>query len=94
MALTLLLPTYKKFSHLFANHKHDICLGEKASHFHELNADCDLYKFHLNNAYCVFYNDVELLCQEYFNIASGNEYIFLKNHKQLPFSLRGPPILV
>ncbi|WP_372757655.1 hypothetical protein [Mariniflexile sp.] len=95
LALTLLVPIGVKFSHIFANHHHDICKGEKATHLHEINTDCDFYKFKLSTTY--YY-----LAFEYSGFIETplhsdpiiTSYNYLKNHWQLPFSLRGPPNLV
>jgi hypothetical protein len=94
LALSVLVPTATKFAHIFANHKHDICKGEKATHLHEINTDCDFYKFKLNNHYYF-----SLVNNDLFQIASYYKipvltYKFLNNHRPLSFSLRGPPALV
>lgn len=94
LAIVLLLPVIAKFSHIFAHHEHDICLGEKSTHLHEINTDCDLHKFNLNTPYYFFSNDIELLVETYVNQSSTSLYTFLNNHRQLSFSLRGPPVLV
>ncbi len=94
LAVLLLVPTFVKFNHMFAHHKHDICLGEKSTHLHEINTDCDFYKFNLNTPYCFFSNDIELFVEIYIHKTSSSLYTFLHNHRQLSFSLRGPPALV
>lgn len=94
LVASLLLPAIAKFSHMFAHHKHDICLGEKSTHLHEINTDCNLHKFNLNTPYCFFSNDIEILVNTYVKQTSTSLYTFLNNHKQLSFSLRGPPVLV
>ena len=43
----LLFPSAVKLTHAFKNHKHEICDGEKTAHFHEVDIDCDFYKFTL-----------------------------------------------
>lgn len=94
IALLLLVPTVVKFNHIFADHEHDICLGEKSTHLHELNTDCDFHKFNINTPYCFFSNDIELFTEIYIHKTSSSLYTFLHNHRQLSFSLRGPPVLV
>lgn len=95
LTLTLLVPSAYKFAHIFAHHEHDICQGEKATHLHEVNADCDFYKFKLNTTYYHIvseYNAFIKACLHSDPIITP--YNYLKNHWQLPFSLRGPPALV
>ena len=94
LALALLVPTASKFAHIFAHHKHDICKGEKSTHLHEINTDCDFYKFKINTPYCLFFSNIELLAQTFIFKTSSSLYTFLNNHRPLSFSLRGPPILV
>lgn len=91
----LILPSVVKFSHIFAHHKHEVCLGENQSHLHELDLDCEFYKFNLSNS---FYFNIE----EDFNLSMNlpsqllnTEYnSFLKSHQQLSTYLRGPPYLM
>jgi hypothetical protein len=94
LALSLLAPSVTKFAHIFAHHKHDICKGKKSVHLHEINSDCDFYKFKLSNSYCLFFSNIELLSHTYIFKISDSLYVFLNNHRQLSFSLRGPPVLV
>ena len=47
----VLTPSAVKLSHAFShsNHTHDICLGEKQTHLHALDFDCEFYKFKISN---------------------------------------------
>lgn len=95
LSVSLLIPTAYKFAHIFENHHHDICKGESATHLHEINADCDFYKFKLNNTQ--FYEapkSIEIPTIVTFVLLNHATYNFLYNHQSLSFSLRGPPALV
>lgn len=96
LVVTLLIPTATKFAHVFTHHKHkhDVCKGEKKSHLHETDIDCEFYKFKLNN-YFLF----SLKPNSFISVSTIYEipclsYNYLNNHRQLSFSLRGPPSLV
>ena len=95
LVLALFVPTGVKFTHLFANHIHDICKGEKATHLHEINPDCDFYKFKLTTSYYFKALDYAgFIKTPAHSDPIITPYNYLKNHWQLPFSLRGPPALV
>ena len=94
LTVTLLVPMATKFAHIFTHHKHDICLGEKATHLHETNTDCDFYKFKIKTPFYLPTKYFELTCEVLNFKIDSNLYTFLVNHRQLSFSLRGPPALV
>jgi hypothetical protein len=87
----LVLPAVVKFSHLFAHHKHEVCLGENQSHFHELDMDCEFYKFNINH-YTTLIN-FEFIPLEVVDNQEiiDTKYLFLSTFQKLHFSLRGPP---
>lgn len=79
-------------AHAFSNHEHAICSSKVESHLHQKNLDCDLHLIKLQNGFL----------PEKINKANIEKnpdltpiltYNFLKNHHQLSFSLRGPPII-
>ena len=90
----VLLPSIVKLNHAFENHKHEICKGEAQAHFHEINVDCEFYKFNLNSAFEFTKNTIVFLNIEenYQNIIS--QYAFISSYQKRGFSLRGPPQLV
>lgn len=94
LAMVLLVPTAVKFAHIFAHHKHDICLGEKKTHLHEINTDCDFYKFKLTHAYTFTFFNFELFSVEENHVTIVSQYLFLSEFQRLQTSLRGPPALV
>lgn len=94
LALLLLVPTFVKFNHMFAHHKHDICLGEKSTHLHELNTDCDFYKFNLSHAYTFTYFEFSLFIPKKQTLSIVSQYQFLSKYQRLQIALRGPPVLI
>jgi hypothetical protein len=94
LALTLLTPTVTKFAHIFAHHKHDICIGEKSTHLHELNIDCDFYKFKLSHNYTFTFFSFNLFLPKEQPLEVVSQYQFLSKYQRLQTSLRGPPVFI
>ncbi|WP_308992591.1 hypothetical protein QLS71_013360 [Mariniflexile litorale] len=94
IALLLLAPIATKFAHIFAHHKHDICLGEKSTHLHEINTDCDFYKFKLSHSYTITFFNVELIVPKENSLEIVSQYQFLSKFQRLQTTLRGPPSLI
>ncbi|WP_435139459.1 hypothetical protein [Formosa sp. A9] len=94
LVLALLIPTFVKFTHVFEDHVHEVCLGEKQTHLHTADVDCEFYKFQLNHHFTIPFNTTEVyIPEENFQIILS-QYFFLSTFQQLHFSLRGPPYLV
>ena len=96
LVITLMFPSAIKLSHVFThhNHKHDICKGEKTTHLHTLDLDCDFYKFQINKPFIFSKTYTHKILSEPNRKVLNLTYKFLINHRPLSFSLRGPPILV
>lgn len=96
LVVTLLVPTATKFAHVFTHykHKHEVCKGEKSTHLHELDLDCEFYKFKLNNNYYSSFDYRGLFYKTSYYKPSFLTYKFRNNHRPLSYSLRGPPVLV
>ncbi|MEN3324546.1 hypothetical protein VP395_12465 [Mariniflexile soesokkakense] len=94
LAFLLLVPAGAKFAHIFAHHKHDICKGEKSTHLHEINTDCDFYKFKLSTSYTITFFNVELISPKESTLEIVSQYQFLSRFQRLQTALRGPPFLV
>ncbi len=94
LACLLLVPASAKFAHIFSDHKHDICKGEISTHLHEINIDCDLYKFKLNTNYTITFCNVELYFPKEISLKINSQYHFLSKFQKLQTSLRGPPVLI
>lgn len=91
LALTLLLPSAVKLSHIFEHHQHEVCYGEANAHFHSLDIDCEFYKFKLNIPFTIPENFVVFIDYTPINVFSTKEYTFLSEYQRLHFTLRGPP---
>jgi hypothetical protein len=92
--VAILVPTLVKSYHGFEDHKHEVCNEKYSTHFHELNLDCEFYKFKVNTNY---YQGIEtLLFASNLKITEQNTsyYFFLSTHQQDNFYLRGPPSLI
>lgn len=80
--------------HAFSDHEHTTCVSKVDKHLHKKDVDCKLDVLHLNSSF---------LAENEFNIHLNTtissridslQYNFLKNHYQLSFSLRGPPVYI
>ncbi|MFD2550943.1 hypothetical protein ACFSQP_03845 [Bizionia sediminis] len=94
LVLAVLLPAAVKFGHIFENHAHEVCTNKSSTHLHEIDLDCEFYKFNLANQF--FQEAAEFLVlhfEENHKIASSH-YAFLSPFQQLHFSLRGPPVVI
>ncbi len=90
----LILPLSIKLSHVFSHHEHEVCIAKDQSHFHEIDLDCDFYKFKINqNLFFEFINyDLKSTLEN--NTSIITYYTYLKSNQQLTSFLRGPPYLV
>ncbi|MCF7560266.1 hypothetical protein L3X39_06405 [Sabulilitoribacter multivorans] len=92
--VALLIPATVKFTHVFSHHEHKVCLGEKSTHIHEVDFDCEFHKFQVNknftfnSSYSAIYSPIEQSTE----IVS--QYFFLSEFQHLHFALRGPPTLI
>ncbi|MFV0541571.1 MAG: hypothetical protein ACK5MZ_10120 [Aestuariibaculum sp.] len=93
LVFALLLPIAAKFAHIFANHEHDICKGEVHTHLHELNVECDIYKYKLTTNYTPTFFCYNLYAPLEYTGAIMSQYQFLSEFQRLQTSLRGPPVL-
>jgi len=94
LLLAVMLPSAVKFTHVFENHKHEVCLDNITSHMHETDVECEFYKFKLNTQYYTFFEISFLNIEDNFLKINNTLYNFKYNHQQLSYSLRGPPFLV
>jgi hypothetical protein len=89
----LVLPTVVKFSHVLSHHEHEVCLGENQSHFHEIDMDCEFFKFKLSNSYYFLIETFSINENFVSNKVQTKYHTYLKSHQQLSTYLRGPPCL-
>lgn len=94
LALLLLVPTFVKFNHIFAHHKHDICSGETTTHLHESSTDCDFYKFKLANTYTQTFFEFNFYSDKEQTVDIISQYHFISKYQRLQTALRGPPTLI
>ncbi len=92
VAACLLTPIVVKFTHILSDHEHEVCIGENQSHFHEIDMDCEFYKFNINHQ--TTFTTFEFVSFELINYKENivSHYTFLSSYQKLPFVLRGPPI--
>lgn len=94
LVATLFTPTAIKVAHIFEHHEHVLCAGGDDTHIHKVDLDCEFQKFQINNHFLTpqdFGDWVQITHHHKTQILT---YRFLDNHRQLSFSLRGPPVLV
>ena len=93
LLVIIMIPTMVLFLHSFSNHDHHICDSKFENHVHQKEIECDLHPIHHTPFYLSdsLYNFIN-----YTKITSVESLTdnFLKNHQQLSFSLRGPPLKV
>ena len=91
LVATLFTPSVTKFAHIFAHHEHKLCVAEGTTHIHQVDLDCEFYKFQINKNFTLQDVSVNLFVEKniYQNITS--QYIFVSDYQKLHFSLRGPP---
>lgn len=94
IVVCLILPSVVKFSHVFADHEHEICLGENQSHLHEFDMDCEFYKFNLSHIFYFETDDFKIDFNVPTQLLNTKYHTYLKSHQQLSTYLRGPPYLM
>lgn len=92
IVMAIIAPTIVKFAHGLENHEHEICYGESTSHLHEIDMDCEFYKFKLNTSYFQISKPIESLDFNTTNEALKSQYHFISDYQQLQTALRGPPV--
>lgn len=99
LAITLILavlsPAAFKLSHVFTHHEHEICDTNDVSktHFHQLDFDCEFYKFKLSNSYFFIPEQKDSQVNIYKANLEDSYYLYFLPHQQLVSYLRGPPQL-
>jgi len=91
ITVTLLLPSIVKFSHVLENHEHTVCIEEHQKHLHEIDLDCEFFKFKLNNNLLVSLEPIITYPAFEPQLLPKEHYIFLIGHQQNTAYLRGPP---
>lgn len=94
LVATLFAPSVAKFAHIFTHHEHKLCSTPGKIHIHQVDLDCEFYKFQLNTHFLLPEESNNWLDIAKYHRIYPLTYKFLYNHRTLSFSLRGPPVLV
>jgi len=94
LVFALLTPAVVKFSHVFKDHKHNVCKNSQKTHFHEFNLDCDFYSFKLSTQFSFIPQDFELLPVIENHQIAIQHYLFVTSNKNTHLFKRGPPQLI
>jgi len=94
LLLAILLPSAVKFTHVFEDHKHEVCTDYSTNHMHEIDLECEFFKFKLNTQYYTLLENFDLIIEDNFFKIKDTYYNFQFNYQQLSYSLRGPPFVV
>ena len=87
----LLIPTIVKFTHTFNHHTHKVCTGEKSTHLHKVDLDCEFFKFQTNKNFTFTSFIIDLFSEQEIQPEIESQYVFLSDYQRLRFLLRGPP---
>ena len=91
LVFAVALPTVVKAFHVFETHEHIVCVDKTTTHIHATDFECEFYKFKLNNAYSLVFNNVTILKLETNNKRIYTFYKSIINKKSLDLKQRGPP---
>lgn len=94
LLIALLVPSFVKLAHAFETHKHEICETPQKSHYHELDLDCEFYKFKLSNAFNFQPEDYGFSIINHIVQLDNLYKSFYYNLQIGQRSLRGPPQLI
>lgn len=94
LVAALLTPSVVKLHHLFEDHAHAICVNPQDTHWHEIDLDCEFYKFKLNTQFTHSVTTVDLLVTKdhYEPCLAQDDLLTTSSVSQ--FYLRGPPQLI
>lgn len=91
LAASILTPTFYKLTHYLSDHSHELCENASATHFHEVEFDCDFYKYKINNPLVIGSFSIDLINYEETFQKSINLKSFIITRDLIHLSLRGPP---
>ena len=94
LLLAVLMPSAVKFTHIFENHKHEVCTDYSTKHMHEINLECEFFKFKVNPVFSINFETVTFLKPYKKQTLITSQYQFVSDYQKLGFALRGPPKLV
>jgi hypothetical protein len=95
LVVAVFAPSAVKLAHVFTHHTHKVCESNDASktHLHELDVDCEFYKFKLTNSHFFIPKYKHVLVQNFKSELEDACYLYFLPHQQLVSYLRGPPML-
>lgn len=91
--LIFLVPIGINSLHDFLNHEHGVCSSKIESHIHEKDVDCQLHLLKQGDSFLAVNLIEQKIAEEHTSIVF-EKYHYLKNHYQLSFALRGPPLTI
>ena len=94
LTISIVIPSAVKFAHAFENHQHEVCTNFSTTHLHQLDIDCEFYKFKIpiqtfENTNFSSSLKIPLITNKVYN-----HYTLLKSLKFSLFEHRGPPALM
>ncbi len=92
--LAVLLPSAVQFTHLLEDHKHQVCTDNSSTHMHEIDLDCEFYKFQINPVFSFNTKTITFLKAFKKQSLIASQYHFISDYQKLGFALRGPPQLI
>ncbi|MBU3012004.1 hypothetical protein KO506_11370 [Polaribacter vadi] len=75
------------------NHEHAVCNSKVEQHVHKKDIDCKLHLIKHSSA-LIYVDTPQILSKVVILDNNSEKYYYLKNHHQLSFSLRGPPLSI
>lgn len=87
------LPTAINAAHDLLNHEHAVCNSKIEHHIHKKDVDCKIHLFN-QSSFLLDTKAYVIAAKTIIFKVDSVQYSFLKNHYQLSFSLRGPPLHV
>ncbi len=88
----LVMPAMVKLSHaIHHNHDHVVCIEKDQVHFHNIEYDCEFYKFNINHSLFIEHYEYEVASNPETCTLEIAYYNYLNGHQQLTAFLRGPP---
>ncbi len=87
----VLLPTSVKFAHIFEDHKHELCEDFTTTHIHDLDLDCEFYKFKLNTQFYSLEKPIDLFTNNEIREKHENFQVTFIKSNVVYLSLRAPP---
>lgn len=94
LVAAIALPVLVKAHHVFENHEHVVCNENITTHFHELDVDCEFYKFKLNNNFYYTYEFEDNFISKSISSLNTIYYTHLRSSEEMTSYLRGPPSVI